>query len=217
MRHNNCSTNNNRSKMNKNFITKGQMALHRNKGKFEIQTQAELEDGMIQTTEGYVLVRSSILNHAGIKRYLDETTEKKTGITNMNGNKLPKGFNLAVEKIRLGYAFAAAASGLDNPAKVTEYKNLSDANIPAALRNADLVIIQDGKDVLRVPVAAMLKSAASDKTGKEDSYEVDNPPILYENKPIGIEIEYPDGEAVPNADFHYIEILLLGARTAQRI
>ncbi|WP_161889260.1 hypothetical protein [Pontibacter russatus] len=183
--------------------------------KIDINDNAAIERSGLQLNNGHQYLRLNITNKGGIVELLDTNTRQIDGESTFNGMTLEEGVNLALEKIRFGYATSATVGGETDPTLV-KYSNVY-SDVPAVLANADLVITQQGKDILSVPVRNLLVGAESERTaGNVDSYESGVIRVLRSKTPIKISLRFPKGASIGNAANHFIELHLHGAATARK-
>lgn len=198
-----------------NGLTRGQAFLVSKKNELDAQTRMDIDGKKLRFMDADLYLRLPVTGKAGIHVLLDDTNVRKAGVTNINDNKLPKSFNLALEKIR--FAYGKSTSNVINSAAIPYSVKLSSADL--AIQNAEFRIKQDGKVIVALPVARLMAEEVSKSVqGKEDSYVLDSLQLLKENSPITLEIEYPAGstvDATANAQ-HHIEIRLMGTSTAPR-
>jgi hypothetical protein len=169
----------------------------------------------VRYTDGDFYVRRKITGSSNIENLIDETNEKKVGVTNIDKNTLPNQQHLALEKIAVRYAETAASTPIQGVSGFSTVK----ANVPAALINAELRIIQDGKTLVQLPMARFFSEAASQKTnGVEDIVSLNSIQLLKANVPFTIQVEYADGQSVtPGAgNDAYLEIRLMGDKTTTK-
>lgn len=180
-----------------------------------IQDVSALERSGLQLNNGHQYLRLNITNKGGIVELLDTNTRQIDGESTFNGMTLEEGVNIALEKIRFGYATSATVGGELDPTLV-RYSNLYD-DVPPVLANADLVITQQGKDILSVPVRNLLVGAKSERAaGAVDAYESDVIRVLRSKTPVKISLRFPKGASIGNAANHFIELHLIGAATARK-
>jgi hypothetical protein len=110
-----------------------------------------------------------------------------------NQGFLPKGFNIAVNKIRAAYGTDAALL----PEAIVNYTTIA-AGWPAALQHGQFIISQNGavKEQFTGRVAGSA-AAAFGSAIDTDGYELQSPMILEEGKPIKIELYCPQAVTFP--------------------
>ncbi|WP_299760877.1 hypothetical protein [uncultured Pontibacter sp.] len=182
-------------------------------GNFEPDFKRAAASG-VKFTNGMEYLRLNITNKGGIVDLLTANTQQVDGECTFNGNILEDARNLALEKIRLGYAKSAKAGGETDPT-LLKYSNLYD-DVPAVLANADLVIAQDGKDILTIPVRHLLVGSKSEQvSGAVDAFESGVIKVLRSKSKINVQLRFPKGASIGNVDNHFIELHFIGAATTR--
>lgn len=125
-----------------------------------------------------------------------------------NQGFLPKGFNIAVEKIRLAFGSDAALL----PEAITNYTTVA-AGWPAALQHGQLIISQNNAVKEQFTGRAAGSASASFGPGIDaDGLELKTPMILEEGKPIKIELFCPQSVTFPATPaILAVEVAFLGA------
>lgn len=183
------------------------------KKKFSRQTQADFQTGKLRFLDADLLHSAEITEGGGNYDLLKSTNDKVVGISDLDGDKLEPGVNIAVDRIKLAYGKDAAAN---NPtAASVSYSSLLSA-FPVELLRAKLVIKQDSKTKLRLPVERFTQQANSPKVqGEEDCLHLGSLIFLEENKPIEIQLEFEDAINAA-ADKHFVQCRFMGTETASR-
>jgi len=110
-----------------------------------------------------------------------------------NQGFLPKGFNIAVSKIRAAFGSDAALL----PEAIVNYTTIA-AGWPAALQHGQFIISQNG--AVKEQFSGRMAGSAAASFGAavdSDGYELQSPMILEEGKPIKIELYCPQAVAFP--------------------
>jgi hypothetical protein len=176
------------------------------KGSFSLDTAHKLEDGQLILRDNTEFIRKEV-TAGGTVKLIDPNTTIKTGVSSFVGNKLDKTINHVITHLRLGYA-TDEYSGKE--AELV-YSNEENA-VPAALRNANIVITQDGKPVIKLPVMDFIKPA---NDGNSSFTELSSFALIKEEQPFTIMLEFPDG-ATMGAGVHYVEVALKGMATFEK-
>ena len=195
--------------------TKGQLFLARNANKLDADTQRLMSDKSIRYTDGDFYIRREITGSANIEKLIDETNEKRVGVTNIDKNTLPNQQHLALERIAVRYAEAATGTAVQAVDSFSSVKS----GVPAALLNAELKIMQDNKTLVQLPVARFFSESASEKpNGVEDTVVLNSIQLVKANKGLSIEIEYADGQSVTpgTGNDSYLEVRLMGDKTTTK-
>ncbi|WP_020532972.1 hypothetical protein [Flexithrix dorotheae] len=200
--------------MNANpILTKGHKILLAKAALLPPETAMALEKHALKLTDANLYLRADVTGKAGILKLIDETTIKQVGITNIDGNKLPKFVNQVVEKLRAGYATHATETDPSKLKYTTKY-----SAVDTAILNSVFTIKLNEAPVLEVPTARLFSEEVSRGAigSGYDAYIIDNPPVLIEEMKISMEIEFPKTGSVDSGAKHFIELFLQGQRTAQR-
>lgn len=196
------------------FGDAGLKALQRNATRFGIKTQSEINN--IEAPDYTLYVRRQITGLNGVYRLIEADNIKTKGITNIDKNRLPEGDNIAVEAIWIAEGNHATAT---DPKNITNYTNVA-SSVQAEFRHAELVITQDSKEKLRLPISSMLAPAANTNGSKKDvAYHIkDNPLVLIENVPFEINIEFPAAMAAfsTSTNKFHVEVELFCKRTQRK-
>jgi len=128
-----------------------------------------------------------------------------------NQAQFPRGYNIAISHIQVGYASDAA---ITVPEGDVDFTNVTDS-WPAALRNSQLRFSQAGALKGRYDVLFTGTKAAGQFNNVEGTgLELQAPLILEEGKATKLELVTPQGVAFPATPANlFIEILLFGAVT----
>lgn len=166
-------------------------------------------DGKINIQPFELYARKDISGSSSNYVFLDNTQDKIQGICNVDKARLPSKEAFVFSQVGVFYKTDAAA---DKAGEV-----LYDAAVPAALRNADLVIEQDGREVLNIPIASLNNSNAA-VTTSDDFYELGSLACLADNTAFEFHIKYPPGVTVPaGTPYHYLEVRLKGWKTGKKV
>ncbi|MGQ1786345.1 hypothetical protein [Saccharicrinis sp. GN24d3] len=201
--------------MLKTDYTKGQRVLVAKKSKMNKQMQAEFAGKRVRFMDSDINHIVEISTAGGVYPLLRTTNDKVVGVSDFDSNKLEAGVNAAIERIKVAY-------GKDATVNNTEIKDIAFSSLasafPEVLKRAKLIIKQDNKTLLKLPVERFTHGAASQKTqGEEDSLELGTPLVLIEQKPVDIELEFgADSAMVQGADDHYLQVRLMGTETAAK-
>ena len=169
------------------------------------QLQSDLKSGNA-TLEDQTLYLKKQFSGGGTINLLTATQERIDGICSFDKNILQVGRVFVFNEIAIGYA-KDAATGKEGALKY----NIA---APAPLLNADFVIIQNGKEVLRKSVADLHNLAAGQNV-KDQFTDLKSFKLLLDSKDIKIQLVFPDGVVMDDsADKHYIYIRLNGLQTA---
>ena len=162
-------------------------------------------------TRHTVYVRKNATGASSAWAVIDENTKKIDGVSTVSETKLPKNHAVIFDKIAIGYAKSTAA-GEEGAVDYTSTK------APAALRNANIVITQNGREVVDLPIADMVKVVSP--TNNEDYYhDLEGFNYLVDDQPMEWTIRFPNGQnlaAVAAGDNHYLEVRIQGFKTSRK-
>lgn len=201
--------------MLKTDFTKEQRFLLAKKAEFTKQMQADLEAKRVRFIDSDIAHIANISEAGGIYDLLRTTNDKTVGVSDFDSNKLETGVNVAVGRVKVAYGKDASA----NNTKAHKINYSSDiAAFPPELLRAKLIISQDGKTMMRLPVERFLVSDKSSKTqGEEDVLHLGTPFILIEQKPVNIQLEFnPESGITAGTDDHFLQVRLMGTETSAR-
>jgi len=201
--------------MLKTDYTKGQRVLVAKKGKMTRQMQADFQAKKVRFMDSDINHIAEISTAGGVFDLLRTTNDKVVGESDFDSNKLEAGVNAAIERIKIAYGKDATAN--NTPISGISFSSLASA-MPEVLKRAKLIIKQDNKTLLKLPVERFTHGAASTKTqGEEDALELGTPIVLIEQKPVDIQLEFgADAAMVAGADDHYLQVRLMGTETAAK-
>lgn len=201
--------------MLKTDFTREQRFLLAKKAMFTKQMQADLAAGRIRFVDSDITHSAEISDAGGIYDLLRTTNDKQVGISDFDSNKLEAGVNAAIGRIKIGYGKAATADSKT----AADIAYSSDASVfPVELLRAKLIIKQDNKTLLRLPVERFTVAAKSTKVqGEEDVLHLGTPIVLIEQKPISIQLEFnPNAGITAGTDDHFLQVRLMGTETSSK-
>lgn len=175
--------------------------------------------------EADLLHRADISSAAGIYDILRPHQDREVGVSDFQGNQTDPGVNVAVGRIRIGYATVPEfeADGVTpNPAYATARANSvvysnTLAAIPSELRSAKLIVQQDNKTLFSLPVERFTVGATSSKVqGEEDVLVLQTPIMLAERKEIKARLEFSPSQEMSDGAKHFFEVRLMGVQTASK-
>ncbi len=158
-----------------------------------------------------VYVRKNATNASSAWAIIDENTKKVDGVSSISETKLPKNHAVIFDRVAIGFAEGDAA-GLEG---ALDY---SSTKAPAVLRNAVLVITQNGREVVELPVADMSKVISP--TNQSDYYhDLEGFHYLVDDQPMEWTLRFPNGKSLaPSAagKENYVEVRLQGFKTSRK-
>ena len=134
---------------------------------------------------------------------------EKVGTRNIDRAVLPNLQHLVLKKIELEYAMHATET---DPAVVT-YSSKKPSTPVSALENGELVIEQDGKPLISIPISQFFQAADVDDNSKK-GFWLDNWRVIKAEQPITVQIKYAEGQAMQTAaEQHHVSVKLIGTKT----
>lgn len=131
---------------------------------------------------------------------VDPTTEDATGESNLNKGELPSGRYLVCDRISIASITNASVTA-----------GVYSTVLPAAIRNGEVRIEQDGKILYEGPISEFHSEAVTQD--KDQKYKkLDNPILLQPNKPLHVRMDFPDATAVDTN----VEIAFAGVENQPR-
>lgn len=162
-------------------------------------------------TRHTVYVRKDATNASSAWKVINENTKKVDGVSSISETKLPKNQAVIFDKIAIGFAEGAAVGKEGS-------LDYSVTTPPAVLRNANIVITQNGREVLDLPVADLIKGQSSNASG--DLYhDLEGFNYLVDDQPMDWVLRFPEGTVLaPSAagKFNYVEVRLQGFKTTRK-
>jgi hypothetical protein len=200
--------------MLKNQLKSRELAFLENHGAKDLsaETARAIAEKRIILEDEPLYVRTKINGAGGVKLLTPDLVEK-VGSTNIDRQRLPKYINFVIDSIRFGYSTAPAADN-KKPVEV-DYSSLV-AEVPTALRHANLVISQNEKPILTLPVKSLLQQEKIRGNEGEVGYQLKYPRMLKEDVSFQITIEFPNDTQLDSNEHHFVEVILNGTRTKLR-
>lgn len=187
----------------KNFIVR-----QADKETFSGDTARKLLAGHLVLRDNTDYIRKEVsAAPSGTVPLITGNTRITPGVSTFLGNKLEKSVNQVITHMRIGYAgdeYAGQEAAL-------VYGN-NQGSVPAALRSANIIISQDGKMVVKLPVMDFIKPSDD---GNSAYTELGAFALLKEEQSFGIELEFAEGVAF-GAGKHYVELSLKGMSTFEK-
>lgn len=136
-------------------------------------------------------IKKNVAGASGIYKLLDSNTKQLDGICSFDSDgKMDQNRAAVWNRLRIGYGVGAAAGD--------EGKIDYNTAIPKELLNADLVISQEGKQVLRDNVFNLIAKGTATKAG-DDSIELPSLRLLRDDKNVEINLHFPSGVSLAAA------------------
>lgn len=176
---------------------------------------AQLISGnQIKLSRHTVYIRKDVSDAAGTFNIIDENTLKVDGVSSLSKTSLPKNQAVIFDKIAIGYALGTVTAGEEGK------QAYGTTTVPPELRNANLVITQNGREVLDLPVADLVKGQSSNNS--DDYYhDLESFNYLVDDAQMEWQFRFPKGVSVVKGgvgnDLHkYVEVRLQGFKTSRR-
>ena len=181
------------------------------KNSFTAGLKTLIEGNQVRLTPHTAYIRKDASGAASSWDIIDANTTQLDGIATIKGNALSPNQALIFDRISIGYAEGSA------PGKEGE-QDYSAATVPAVLRNADLVIEQNNREVLNIPVADLVKGEQS-RNSEDHYYDLKALSFLADNTEMTWRLKFPKGSTfTPAVDkYNYIEIRLKGFKTSRKV
>lgn len=138
---------------------------------------------------------------------MDANTVKLDGICSFDKNSLNTGRAFIFDQISLGYATSANSGLAGNIAY--------DTAAPKELQNAILIISQDGREVLRMPVRDV-NNIETGANAQDEYKQLKSLRYLVDNREIAIQIKFPEGVVLDATKKHYVYLRLSGLQTSKK-
>lgn len=165
----------------------------------------------VRLTRHTVLVRKNVTNVGGAIRVIDENTKKIDGVSSISETKLPKNHAVIFDKIAIGFAEGTA----EDQEGALDYNS---TKAPAVLRNASIVITQNGREVADLPLADLVKTISPSNPG-DYYHDLEGFNFLVDDQPMEWVLRLPNGQVLaPSAagKFNYLEVRLQGFKTSRK-
>lgn len=179
----------------------------------ELATLIRPSDGSeikARLTRHTVYVRKEATGASSTWSIINENTKKVDGVSSISETKLPKNQAVIFDKVAIGF-------GEGNAVGQEGEIDYSSTKAPAVLRNAVLVITQNGREVLELPVADMTKVISP--TNQSDYYhDLEGFHYLVDDQPMEWVLRFPNGKTLSAAAgvFNYLEVRLQGFKTSRK-
>lgn len=139
---------------------------------------------------------------SGTIQLVTSSSNKLVGLASFDSNKLEKGEPFMIDAVSLLYGTAATGT---KKAESVSY----ETSAPAELLVAELVIKQDNRELVRMPVSEVHNPNTTPNV--DDEYRViGHTPILMDQKSFDIYLEFPQGVNIGNAADHFVKVKMRG-------
>ncbi|SHJ45270.1 hypothetical protein [Aquimarina spongiae] len=159
---------------------------------------------------GYV--RKNITGASSNFDIIDSETEAIKGVSTIKGQRLRKNEAHIITQLAVGYG------SIDNAGNegAAQYGH---TNI-AALRNANLVISQNNREVLNLPLADLIRPNGDDMNSSDQYYKLSAFAYLVDDEDFEMQVIFPNGVAMPavvGSANHYLEVMWKGFKTIKNL
>ncbi len=170
-----------------------------------------VEGKKVRVTHHTAFVRKEVTNAGGTFKIIDEETKKVDGVSSISETKLPKNHAVVFDRIAIGFA-EDAAQGKEGALDYTSSK------APAIARNAQLVITQNGREVVSIPLSEVTKTISPGNPG-DYYHDLEGLNLLVDDQPMEWNLVLPSGQVLAPAaagQFVYMEVRLQGFKTIRK-
>lgn len=170
--------------------------------------QASIANGSAVLVPAEHFTRKDMSGAAGITHIVDNTTESRQGISTIDKGKLPttEMFIANAIAVKFGQSEKIGDCSFDKKA-------------PAALRNAELEIMQGGRQVFKAPVASLTNEYTGSKID-DDFHRLQSYIYLGDDRDFTISFKFADGSSIAAAASevkNIVEIRMRGFKTSKRL
>jgi hypothetical protein len=168
------------------------------------------EIGKVTLQPFEIYARRDIGGAGGIYEFINNTVIKAQGICNVDKGKLPTNESIVFNEVAINFS-----KGAENQAGGVDYIT----KLPAALRNAEFEIVQNGRVLFNLPVASMHNPYTG--VNQSDQWtQLGSLCYLADNVDFVVQFKFPNGQTIPAGTtgdtFPYAEVRLRGHRTIKR-
>ena len=166
-------------------------------------------------TRHTIYVRKDITGAGGIFNVIDENTLKVEGVSSLTKTSLPKNQAVIFDKIAIGFALGSVELGEEGQV------DYGTTLTPAEIRNATLVITQNGREVLELPVADMVK-AQSTNNANDLYHDLEGFHYLVDDQPMEWQLQLTKGVHIVGGGVNttlrtYITVRLKTKKTQRKL
>ena len=172
------------------------------------QLRADLQSAKVVLDDQTMEIKKEI-SGGSIIDLLDGTSDRITGINSFDKDRLKQGRAFIFDQVALNYATHATDSGLEGN---IEYKVIA----PKELQNANLVISQNGREVLRMPVRDV-HNIGTGTNSSEEYKQLKSLRYLLDDQEVKVQLHFPPGVSLDSSKKHYVYFRLNGLQTAKKV
>jgi len=164
-------------------------------------------------TDGNVYIRSEITGGGGIVNLIESGTLEKIGTSSFNGQKLPAGVKMAVERIRLGFCELEDNDTNKSAKPAGQAYTNKYSTVAAKLRAAHFILTKGGKKILEIPVSQFLTlDSCEGMIAEHDCYDLQAFRYLKGDELLEIQLSFPPEVQWPAGKKYFASVELLGPR-----
>lgn len=165
--------------------------------------------GKIQSLSGYTIkdeikvIRKEVTGQSNRVRLIDTDTKKVQGLSSFVGNQTDSGELFIFRHVAIGYATHATDSG-------KEKELVYNTDLPAELRNANLVLTVGKDEKLNIPLSELYNYGVA-QDSHQDYFQTIGFNFWGEKQEIYIDLEMPAALPISGTIKNYIEVRFKGS------
>lgn len=153
--------------------------------------QKDLGDGKLVISNSYHHF-FTIITGSESTGLIDPNSVFVYGENTFHQGKTPQGENICLKRLRVSHKIIDTGTSIGSV--ITS--NVVDADLLPFWFNTNIVLLQDQKELLKLPVRRAYNTAAPDVPIEEQGFKLDNYELIKSNNPIQIKLEHPKGVAL---------------------
>jgi len=167
--------------------------------------------GDVRLSRHTAYVRKNATGASNTFNLIDENTKAVDGVSSISERRFPKNQAVIFDKVAVGFA-EGDAEGKEGAVDYTSTK------LPAVLRNASLVLTQNGREVLSIPMSELGKQV-SPASGEDNYHDLEAFSYFADDQAMEWVIKFPSGETFSAATGkqNYVEVRLQGYKTSRKV
>ncbi|WP_435415049.1 hypothetical protein [Polaribacter aestuariivivens] len=174
------------------------LSFHANR--LPVEFKQNLDQANIKVIENVNIIRKEVAVGSGTEELIDANTKKIRGVSDYIGNTLPDNTVQIITEIKVGYDASQTASGKEGSLSY-------GSDLSSTVRNARLVIKQDGNVIFTMPIS-QLNNPNTGTNNTDDFTQLAIPVVLVPNQTISFDIEFPVGGTPNGTNKEYFELAL---------
>ena len=165
----------------------------------------------VRLTRHTAFVRKNATGASNTFNLIDENTKAVAGVSSISERRFPKNQAVIFDKVAVGFAEGDA----ENKEGAVDY---TSTKLPAVLRNASLVLTQNGREVLDIPMSELGKQV-SPASGEDNYHDLEGFSYFADDMAMEWVIKFPNGETFTPATGkqNYVEVRLQGYKTSRKV